>query len=259
MPSDKTTFKNVLYTHFVPCFFAGVALLYLGNALFPHDVAAALTDDRFVTADFLFALANGLLVGVAVLGFHGLYNRHLRRVGAVSRKPASSRKISYGMATGFLCGIVMVLLGLHREGLIPLTLGVLSILAWHLRAFTHTIVVLLRPGNSATWEEVIELLRIYLTMLAGFTLVNATLEVIHLLLGMEAPFGFLTNSGEIFLNALYFTVVSMTTLGYGDLVPRTWDAKLLLIFQSLTSYIMFALMVGIITRGVVRTREENGE
>lgn len=104
--------------------------------------------------------------------------------------------------------------------------------------------------------EVAELMRIYMTMVAGFTLLNATLEVGHLLVGASPPFGFGSTDGRFFINSLYFTVVSMTTLGFGDIVPKTWDGKLLLIFQCLASYIMFALMVGIITRGVTRTQDE---
>ena len=49
----------------------------------------------------------------------------------------------------------------------------------------------------------------------------------------------------------------MTTLGYGDVVLMTWDAKLILIFQCLIRYVTFALMVGIITRGTVSSQEIN--
>ena len=120
--------------------------------------------------------------------------------------------------------------------------------------FTRDVVVMLRPDSIITWSEVAELLRIYLNMLAGFTLINATLEVGHILTGSPPPFGFGADQGQLFIDALYYTVVTMTTLGYGDIVPRSWDSKLLLIFQCLVSYIMFALMIGIITRGVVKTR-----
>lgn len=250
-----TTFTEVAFTHFVPCLFIGVALLFLLDALFPRNIVVALSDDMFSTADFAIAALDGLFVAAIIFLFHTRRNRRLRKLKAVSRLEASPKRIVYAVAVGFISGAFDVLLGLHNEGIMALTFIVLGILIWHLRIFAVTIVDMLRPGNVATWGEVAELLRIYLTMLAGFTLVNATLEGAHLMAGQPAPFGFTINGGDIFLNSLYYTVVTMTTLGFGDIVPTTWDGKLLLIFQCMAGYVMFALMIGIITRGVVRATD----
>ena len=50
---------------------------------------------------------------------------------------------------------------------------------------------------------------------------------------------------------LYFSVVVMTTLGFGDIYPATTAARIIVAMQCLTSYVMFALMIGIITRGIL--------
>ncbi len=165
------------------------------------------------------------------------------------------REISYAMIVGFISGVLDVLLILHNEGVMWLTLLVLVVLVWHLRVFSQRMMAMLRPRSIATWADGSELLRIYLTMLAGFTMINASLEGMHMIAGTTVPFGFASEGGEIFLNALYYTVVTMTTLGFGDIVPKTWDGKLMLIIQCLISYVMFALVVGIITRGVISVRD----
>lgn len=257
MPQHKdSTFAQVVFTHFIPCFFIGVLLLYLVDELIPRKLRLVFVDGTFSMTDMILALLCGLTVSLLVLAFHIRRNRRLEQVYAVERQ--NRRKhILYAMAVGFLGGTFDILLVLHNEGIIVLTAVVLFILIWHLRLFTSNIVTMLRPNNIATWNDVAELLRIYVTMMTGFTLTNATLEGAHVLAGRPAPFGFTVEGGDVFLNSLYYTVVTMTTLGYGDIVPTTWDSKLLLIFQCLVSYVMFALMIGIITRGVVRASEKN--
>lgn len=251
--SEKHTpsFTRVAYTHFVPCLFVGFVVLYLGHALQPGRSIAILGSGHITLYSTVIAVLNGLVTAAITVGYH-----MVRRRGSRSkRRPTSVPQASCRNAAGaaFCTGSLGVMLGLHNGGLLILTTIVLIILALHLRAFSRQMPTMLQPGNVATWKEVSELMRIYMTMLAGFTLVNATLEGMHLLAGGSPPFGFTAHGGEIFLNALYFTVVSMTSLGFGDIVPRTWDAKLLLIFQSLVSYFMFALVIGIVTRGVTRT------
>ncbi len=254
--SSKTTFLSVAFTHFVPCFFLGVISLYIVRAFLPELELRELVDSNLDLTDILFGTVNGLIVAGTVAIFHLLRNRRARSAALLPVKPVNTKVIQYGVLVGFLGGSFDIAFGLHNGGILVLTLMVLCILIWHLRIFAHDMTAMLRPGNHATWTEVAELLRIYMNMLAGFTLINATLEVAHLLAGRTPPFGFGSVEGELFINSLYYTVVTMTTLGYGDIVPKTWDAKLLLIFQCLASYVMFALMIGIITRGVVSSREK---
>jgi voltage-gated potassium channel len=247
----NNSFIQIAFTHFVPCFFLGVVSLYLLQSIFPQDIIRNLIDNRINLTDLGIASLNGVLVASVVTAFHWRHNRRVRKGRSWLNEPASKRKIRHAALVGFIGGSFDILFGLHNVGIIVLTLFVLMILLWHLRVFSKDIVRMLSPGNNATWADVTELLRIYLNMLAGFTLVNATLEASHLLLGSPPAFGFGSQQGQLFIDALYYTVVTMATLGYGDIVPMTWDAKLLLICQCLVSYIMFALMVGIITRGVV--------
>lgn len=255
----KSSLAQVAFTHFVPCFFMGTVLLYLMDTFFPDELIRLLSDGMFSRIDYITGASNGLILAAIVVAYHLHRNRYLRKKGAHSRFQASRKTIRQAALVGFVSGVFDVLLILHSEGIIIVTVFVVMILGWHLKIFSRRMVEMLRPGAVATWRDVSELFRIYLTMLAGFTLLNATLEGAHLLAGTPTPFNFADHGGDIFLNSLYYTVVTMTTLGFGDIVPKTWDGKLFLIFQCLVSYVMFALVVGIVTRGVGKAVESTAE
>jgi voltage-gated potassium channel len=243
-------FIRVWLTHFVPAFFAGaVTLLTLKDLPVPRMIPADWTGDMIKAA------LNGAAVALLVLLFHHGRNRRIRRYWADVMAAYTGTRLRCAVLVGFLAGAADILLTLSEWGVLFLAVLVLSVLIWNLRAFTRRSVSLLRPGSGVTWSDVSELLRIYLATLIGFTLVNAAVDGLHVLAGAAPPFDFAAAGGELFLNALYYTVVTMTTLGFGDIVPRTWDGKVLLIIQSLLSYFMFAFMIGIITRGVTSTRE----
>ena len=238
-------FVQVWLTHFVPAFFAGAILLLAVKDLpTPHLVPTG------GAGDLLKALLNGAAVTLLILLFHRWRNRRIRRFWPDATAVYTGPRLRCAAAVGFLAGAADILLTLSEWGVLFLAALVLSVLLWNLRVFTRRSVSLLRPDSEITWEDVNELLRIYLATLIGFTLVNAAVDGLHVLAGNTAPFNFMGGGGELFLNALYYTVVTMTTLGFGDIVPRTWDGKMLLIIQSLLSYFMFAFMIGIITRGV---------
>lgn len=253
---NQSTLLNAILTHYVPCLFFGVLTLYILSKTFPLSFVAELNDNRLEPTDLLFAALNGLVVAAAVILFHKRRNAYLRKTHAALRTLADRATFFHSAIIGFLAGISGVLLGAYNEGIVALTVLVLAIVIWHLRTFMRFIPVMLKPGNIATWGDVSRLLTTYFNMLAGFTLLNATLEGIHLMIKVTPPFAFTADNGDIFLNSLYYTVVTMTTLGFGDFVPQTWDGKLMLIFQCLVSYFMFALVIGIVTRGVVRSQEK---
>ena len=51
---------------------------------------------------------------------------------------------------------------------------------------------------------------------------------------------------------LYFTVISLTTLGYGDIVPTTWLGRLFSALQSVVGFILFAMLASMLFRRMSR-------
>ena len=72
--------------------------------------------------------------------------------------------------------------------------------------------------------------------------------------GSTAPFNFGQGIDAI-VNAVYFSVITITTVGYGDIIPHTPLARIIVAAECLTGYILLGLMIGIITRGI--NTEEN--
>ncbi len=54
------------------------------------------------------------------------------------------------------------------------------------------------------------------------------------------------------IDALYFTVISLTTLGYGDITPTTECGKLIASFQSALGFLLFATLASMIFRRISR-------
>ncbi|HKI81968.1 MAG TPA: potassium channel family protein [Pseudodesulfovibrio sp.] len=243
-------FVRVWLTHFVPAFFAGAVLL-----LTFKDLPAPRLIQADLAGNLLKAVFNGAATTLAVLLFHRWRNRRIRNLWPDATAVYTGSRLRCAAMVGFLAGAADILLTLSEWGVLFLAVLVLSVLVWNLRAFARRSMALLRPDSEITWADVNELLRIYLATLIGFTLVNAAADGLHILTGSTPPFDFMAEGGELFLNALYYTVVTMTTLGFGDIVPGTWDGKVLLIIQSLLSYFMFAFMIGLITRGVTSGRK----
>ncbi|HHO55300.1 MAG TPA: two pore domain potassium channel family protein, partial [Trueperaceae bacterium] len=54
-----------------------------------------------------------------------------------------------------------------------------------------------------------------------------------------------------FLNSLYFSFVTFTTLGFGDISPISSIAKFLVILEVFIGYLMLGLLVTIISKKVI--------
>ncbi len=56
------------------------------------------------------------------------------------------------------------------------------------------------------------------------------------------------------LDALYFTVVTLGTVGYGDIAPRTQSARALVTFQILVNLSLIATLIRLLGRVAAETR-----
>merc|ERR1712054_351229 len=56
-----------------------------------------------------------------------------------------------------------------------------------------------------------------------------------------------------FVGAIYFSVITMTTVGYGDMVPETWSSKLFMIVLMPTA--TAALTFAVSESGKIATRD----
>lgn len=57
------------------------------------------------------------------------------------------------------------------------------------------------------------------------------------------------------ISNIYFSVVTLTTLGFGDVIPSTWQGQLIVIFEVLTGYIMLGGLLSIFTNKMARRGE----
>ncbi|GEM_PF-1051234 len=258
MDSTHDPASRIILRHAVPSFFLGYILLAM--------ISLAL-EQTYRSGDFATQLKVALLVsmacGTGAAVFNYVFQRVLRR--KVSRtlfderiREERLRHANISAATGFVCGGSTVFLLIGDTGLIISTILLVSLTSSHIKRFGRNMMEMLKPDRYSMWSEVMRLVEIYVSIIASFTLINATLELAHttgLLSNQQFPF---ETGSHLFIDAFYYTVVTMTTLGYGDLTPVSAGAKLLTTFECIIGYVMFALTVGIITRGVV-TSDWTGE
>lgn len=56
-----------------------------------------------------------------------------------------------------------------------------------------------------------------------------------------------------FIDAIYFTCVTITTLGYGDITPTSITTKVIVIFESLIGFLFLSLFVSAFVNKILRT------
>lgn len=254
----RAFFWELIYTHAVPSLFLGILSIELLDWLTRQafDLETVNNPARLL----LVMAVNGVLVAI-VVRLYQLWKRHLYgRIGLDLYNITLTPKQQFAaVAVGFMSGAVSLALLLTGWGLLLLTMFALSVAFVHWRLFTRFVVRMLQPNKFARWKDVRVLLSIYLTLLFCFSLANASLHMLHSLLGLKEAFLFPGENAPLVFDSFYFTVVTITTLGFGDIHPLSVDAKLLVSFEVLSSYMMFALILGLVTRGVLLPGKNPGE
>jgi len=83
---------------------------------------------------------------------------------------------------------------------------------------------------NRTQNQIVYSLGIFLVLLVGGTIVFNRIE------------------GWSYVDSLYFSVATISTLGYGDLVPTTDLSKIIVIFYSLAGIAIFLYFVSVMTK-----------
>ena len=106
-----------------------------------------------------------------------------------------------------------------------------------------------------TRRELFVFLSFFVDLIIFFTLLNLMFQIIDnpVITASEdilkTPSLPILRSDNLF-NALYFTVITLTTVGYGDFIPLSYFGKMIVVLECLTTYVMFGLMIGLIARGI---------
>ena len=81
--------------------------------------------------------------------------------------------------------------------------------------------------------------------------------VLYVLVSIGVCFNILPVIDEDFSDVVYFTVITLTTVGFGDIVPQTESGRLFMIFYVATGLILFSIIIGISSVRTMRFGLEN--
>jgi inward rectifier potassium channel len=90
-------------------------------------------------------------------------------------------------------------------------------------------------------------LRFILILFVGFLILNSVFAIMYTIVGVEQLTGIVkTHSIKDFISALYFSVQTFTTVGYGAIHPQGLGANLISIVNAFTGLMGFALATGLL-------------
>ena len=238
-------FRSIMQRDFNLCFFVSLSIL----ALYPdsdrslHELPHSGWFLYFVIPTF-----NGIYTTLVCLFLHhylirkkftqNYYNADLKSLIVVS----------------FLAGFLSIYITVSGLGTYAVSLLIIYIAYLNVKDFARRLTGLLEPDTLATPADLSEFGNFFTNLLITFVVINLSLNSLHDSLTLPEAFNFGHGLNAI-VNALYFSVITMTTVGYGDIIPHTAIARVIVALECLTSYLMLGIMIGIITRGITFTKK----
>ncbi|MDZ7296071.1 MAG: ion channel [candidate division KSB1 bacterium] len=141
----------------------------------------------------------------------------------------------------FVAGILEYYIICHRD-LYWIILALLAVaVALNVYEFALSLRAVWRGEAVSRESTLAQFAFLYVTTVLSYTLLYTILDphVPHRLFKMEA-------SIDPLLDFLYLSVITATTVGYGDIVPLTAGAKMLIMSQTIICYLFLSILIGLI-------------
>lgn len=242
---NTKSFMHILVSNFNLCFFVSLIIL----TLLPNPELFMLRNPG--QKWFLYMLIpaiNGTLTMLITLGL----NRYFAKKNYTRKYYTQDTNAL--MLVAFLAGFLSLYITYASIFTYLISLIIIYIAFLNVRSFASQITTLLEPDKMATAEDLAEFANFFITLIITFAVVNLSINTIHTSFNAGAAFNFGSGITGI-INALYFSIITMTTVGYGHIIPNSAIARIAVSFECLTSYITLGIMIGIICRGVNFTKK----
>ena len=114
----------------------------------------------------------------------------------------------------------------------------------------------LRVFKAARYSKSLKIIMRVLCKSKDALIAVCTLAGAYILVCALVIFGLEPESFEDFFEAVYWAVISLTTLGYGDIYPVTTVGRVFTMFSAIFGIAIIALPAGIITAGFMQELEK---
>lgn len=104
-------------------------------------------------------------------------------------------------------------------------------------------------SNLTSVMRVAMAMRSYVGLIINFAFIYYLLPSISMICGFFKE-SFFNKAFDNFFESIYFSVVTLTTLGYGDFLPQNWLSQLFVIYEVLVGILLIVVVIATYIGGV---------
>lgn len=241
----KPDLKSVFIHDFNLCFFLSLIILAVYQDFTGQYI---ISDHTHYFKYILLPVINGLLTIIPAL----LLNTFFRNRRYTKRYYTKNRRDLTLVA--FLAGFLSIYITVSNTYTYIISLFIIFLAYKNIMDFSRLLIKLLEPRKMATPKDIGEFANFFINLVITFAVINLSINSIHYNFELNPAFNF-QKGGASIIDAIYFSIITMTTVGYGDLIPYNVIGRAVVGLECLTSYLMLGIMISIVTRGIKLNKE----